>query len=199
MQRAEEALINLRQKMAQTAADFAKGKLNQAQFDAIYARYSEQRDITERLLMRDPESQAWQSVIQAGHTGFLIEHFESRVLAYAIYDQNTADLIASTGPFRLKHQQIKAVIERLQAINNDRGNPGPAQRTLGDDRCVVFVPGERAVAVVIFSREPAAVQIKRIQDIHGDFERANEHALRKRQYGTGRLVYPHRALFEKKK
>ena len=47
MQRAEEALINLRQKMANVASEFAQGKLNQAQFDAIYSRYSEQRMITE--------------------------------------------------------------------------------------------------------------------------------------------------------
>jgi hypothetical protein len=199
MQRAEEALINLREKMAQVAAEFAEGKLNQAQFDAIYSRYSEQRDITERLLARNPNSQAWQSVIQSGHTQFLKQHFEARVLSYAIYDQESGDAINLTGPVVMKRAQVRAVLERLRDIFQARGNPGPAQRKLEDERSVVFMPGERSVAVVIFSRVPAPAQVDRIQDIHRDFERANQHALRRRDYANSRMVFPHRALFEEKK
>ncbi len=199
MQRAEEALINLREKMAQIAAEFAEGKLNQAQFNAIYSRYSEQRDITERLLARNPDSLAWQSVIQAGHTQFLKDHFEARVLSYAIYDQETGETINMTGPVVMKHAQVTAVIDRLKAVAQARGNPGPAQRKLTDERSVVFMPGESTVAVVIFSRVPAPTQIGRIQDIHRDFERANQHALRRHDYANSRMVFPHRALFEEKK
>jgi hypothetical protein len=196
MQRAEEALINLREKMASVAAEFADGKLNQAQFDAIYARYSEQRDITERLLTRNPESQAWQSVVQAGHTQFLKQHFEARVLSYAIYDQATFERVSITGKVQLQHGQVKAVLHRLQAVIAARGNPGPALRKLDADRSVLFVPGSITTAVVIFSLEPAAAQIARVADIHRDFERANQFALRNRDYAGERLVYPHRALFE---
>ncbi len=203
MQRAEEALIRLREKMAQVAAEFAEGKLNQAQFDAIYARYSEQRLITERLLARDPESQAWQSVMQPGHTQFLKEHYEARVLSYAIYDQTTFALINLTGTMRVAHTQAEAVLKRLGAVIAQRGNPGPAQKQIGDGRCVLFVPGELTAAVVILSRQPSAAQVQRIEDLHQDFERANQHALRRRDYDPARaaerLVFPHRALFEEQK
>jgi hypothetical protein len=199
MQRAEEALINLREKMAQIAAEFAEGKLNQAQFDAIYSRYSEQRDITERILTRNPDSQAWQSVIQTGHTKFLKQHFEARVLSYAIYDQESGEVINLTGPVVMKRAQVSAMLDRLRDVSEARGNPGPAQRKLGDERSVVFMPGERTVAVVIFSRVPAPAQVNRIQDIHRDFERANQHTLRRRDYANSRMVFPHRALFEEKK
>jgi hypothetical protein len=91
------------------------------------------------------------------------------------------------------------VLDRLRAVFQARGNPGPAQRKLGDERSVVFVPGERSVAVVIFSRVPAPAQVNRIQDIHRDFERANQHALHRRDYANSRMVFPHRALFEEKK
>lgn len=200
MQRAEEALIDLRQKMSKVAADFAEGKLNPAQFDAIYARYSEQRAITEQLLARNPDSEAWQSVIRPGHTSFLLDHFEARVMAYAIYDQSTSEQIAATGSLQIKQEHITAVLKRLQTLLIEQGkNPGPAKRQMADGRCVIFVPGEFSVAVAILSLEPSAAQIKRIQDIHRDFERANQQALRTRDFGTGRLVYPHRALFEERK
>ena len=199
MQRAEEALINLRQKMALVAAEFAQGKLNQSQFDAIYSRYSEQRMITERLLARDPETQAWQSVVQAGHTQFLKSHYEARVVSYAIHDQETFGLIANTGTVQIQREQLEAVLGRLKAVSAERGNPGPAQKKLRDGKCVLFVPGDLTVAVVIFSVEPSTVQIERVEDIHHDFERANQQALRRRDYAAGRLVFPHRALFEEKK
>jgi hypothetical protein len=199
MQRAEEALINLRQKMAQVAAEFDQGKLNQAQFDAIYSRYSEQRDITERLLARNPESQAWQSVVRPGHTSFLKQHYEARVLSYAIYDQETFALISVTGQVQVEQRQIEAILNRLRSVIAERGNPGPAQKKINDGRCVLFVPGALTIAVAIYSLEPSVAQITRSQDIHHDFERANQQALRFRDYDPDRLVFPHRALFEERK
>jgi len=196
MQRAEEALINLRQKMARVAADFANGNLNQAQFDAIYARYSDQRAITERLLARNPESQAWQSVVQTGHTQFLKQHYAARPLSYAIYDRDTFHRIALTGQVQIKQAQIEAVLKRLNAVIAQRGNPGPAHKRLPDGKCVLFVPGSLTAAVVIYSLEPATAQINRARDMHNDFERANNRALTRQDYDTSRMVFPHRALFE---
>lgn len=196
MQRAEEALINLRQKMARVAADFANGNLNQAQFDAIYARYSEQRAITERLLARNPESQAWQSVVQTGHTQFLKQHYAARPLSYAIYDQDTFECITVTGHVQIKQAQVEAVLIRLNAVIAQRGNPGPAHKQLPDGKCVLFVPGNYTTAVVIYSLEPATGQINRAKDMHNDFERANKRALTRHDYDTARMVFPHRALFE---
>jgi hypothetical protein len=185
--------------MAQVAAEFAQGKLNQAQFDAIYSRYSEQRMITERLLARDPSTQAWQSVVQPGHTSFLKSHYEARVVSYAIYDRETGRLIAVTGTIQLQQAQIEAVLSRLNLVSTQRGNPGPAHKKLPNQHSVLFVPGDLTLAVAIFSLEPSAMQFQRVQDIHHDFERANQHALRRKDYSTGRLVFPHRALFEEKK
>lgn len=198
MQRAEEALIHLREKMAQVAAEFAQGKLNRAQFDAIYARYSEQRVITERLLSRNPESQAWQSVMQPGHTSFLKMQFEAHLISYAIYDQVGFSQITITGSVQLDQAQIEAVLRRLKVVIAQRGNPGPATKKIDDGRCVLFVPGELTTAVAIFSLEPSAVQITRTQDVHHDFERANLHLLRQQDYQAERMVFPHRALFEDK-
>jgi hypothetical protein len=199
MQRAEEALINLRQKMARVAAEFAEGKLNRTQFDAIYSRYSEQRDITERLLARDPETQAWQSVVRPGHTSFLKQHYAAHVISYAIYDLELFDPITVTGPVQMARAQTNAVLKRLKAIIQERGDPGPAHKKLNDGRCVLFVPGAVTVAVAIFSVEPSTAQIEHVRDVHHDFERANQHALRQHDYRTDRLVFPHRALFEEKK
>src|SRR3954463_16120705 len=57
------ALNTLRRKMELVSDEFAQGKINRGQFNAVYKRYSEQRTIIERLIERNPNSDAWKQVI----------------------------------------------------------------------------------------------------------------------------------------
>ena len=88
------ALNTLRSKMELVADEFAQGKINRAQFNAIYKRYSEQRTIIERLIERNPDSEAWKQVIGVkGQTGFLRNHFEAQPLYFVVYRHNTYEPI----------------------------------------------------------------------------------------------------------
>jgi hypothetical protein len=195
-ERAAAALERIRKKMTTIAEEYAQGKINKAQFNAIYRRYQEQRDITERLIKRDPESGAWQVVVQPGHTSFLRSHFEARVKSFAIYYLNNGRQIVLNGQVQLPRQQVLPIIEKLRSIVKTRGVPGSARRKLQDDQWVLLVPGELTLAVVVFSLEPAAAQIKSIEDIQRDFEHANRQALEQVVLDTEQMVFPHRALFE---
>ncbi|MFP4323760.1 MAG: hypothetical protein ACLFTK_15000 [Anaerolineales bacterium] len=193
-EKVELALDNLRQKMAGVAQEYAEGKINQAQFNAIYRRYSEQRDITERLLERNPDSNAWQSVVAPGHTGFLRQHFAARYLSYAIYRLDDATLITLQGRVRLPMAQIRPVIIQIRQIHSQGHQLGAAWRQLRDESWVFVVPGYYTVAVVIFSLEPATLQRKVVEDAHKDFEQANRRLLERGAYTPDALVYPHRAI-----
>jgi hypothetical protein len=83
-----DALEALRLKMEIAASEFSQGKMNRAQFNAVYARYSEQRSIIERLIQRDPGGQAWKAVAAPGHTRFLMDHFEAHTLYYIVFLHN---------------------------------------------------------------------------------------------------------------
>ncbi len=195
-EKVEAALEQLREKMAGVAQEYAEGKINQAQFNAIYRRYSEQRDITERLLERDPDSNAWQSVVQPGHTGFLRRHFAAKYLSYGIYRLSDADVVILQGRVRLPQAQIAPVIGQLRQILQQGHQLGPAWRPLRDGTWVMVVPGRYTVAVIIFSLEPAVMQRKVVEDAHTDFEQANRRLLERGDYTPEALVYPHRALLE---
>ena len=80
VRRVEDAIRNLRVKMAAIAIELAEGRINQAQFEAIYNRFQEQRAITESLLARDPDSEAWQHVLSEGSTHFLRELYEAEMM-----------------------------------------------------------------------------------------------------------------------
>lgn len=197
---AESALEELRQKTARVAQEFAEGKLNRAQFVAMYAHYNEKRVIIERLLARDPDTSTWQIVAGSGNTGFLREHFEARPLSYAIYDQEPprmGELISSQGEPLLPEELVQRITIAVGMAKRTQPEARPQRLMLEDGRSAVFVPGEHTATIVIFSLEPSGHQVTLAQDLHRDFERANRLALARGIRQPDQLVFPHRALFDR--
>lgn len=192
-----EALERLRLQMAQAAEEFAAGRINRAQFYAIYGRYNEQRSIVEQLVERNPDSNAWKQVVRPGHTSFLRQHFEARTLSLALYQLNKPTPIIRYG---LVHPDPKVLFPILRSLPNlirQRGPLGPARKEVNEGRWLMLAPGKYTVTVVLFSLEPSGQQIKQMADLQQDFERANIHMFERDEFEADRLVFPQRALFEK--
>lgn len=190
-----EALEILRQKMESSASEFAQGKLNRAQFNAVYSRYSEQRSIIERLMKRDPDSDAWKAVAAPGHTRFLIDHFEAHTLYYIVFLHNRPKPLMWGGKTPPEGTIIIQILKTLWSMPN-RPKTGAARKDVKNGRWLLIVIGEHAVTIVHYSLEPAALQMNRVRDMHADFERANKMLLERGMTSPERLVFPQRALIE---
>jgi len=193
---AAAAIAALRQKMGEVAQEYAEGKINEATFNAVYRRYSEQREITERMLERNPNSEAWQSVVQPGHTAFLRDYYAAKIISYALYRLKDGHQITLQGKVQLPLAQLMPIFARVNDIIQKGHKLGPAWRQLKDQSWVLMMPGQYSASVVIFSLEPAVVQRKMVEEAHRDFERANERALVRGELDPQSLVFPHRALLE---
>ncbi|MCS6872463.1 MAG: hypothetical protein RML95_01525 [Anaerolineae bacterium] len=194
--RAELALEKLRQKTARVSAEFASGKINRAQFLALYAHYNEKRIIIERLLERNPDTQAWQSVANSGQTSFLRAHFASRVLSYAIYfHDSTQPLIAEGQPFLPEDIAFK-ILMAIRIVRRTHQTLSAQRKQVDENHWAVFIPAEFTTAIVMFWLEPSTRQIVLVQDLHQDFERANRTLLTRSVRTAEHYVFPHRALFE---
>ncbi len=190
------AMNTLRRKMEVIADEFAQGKINRAQFNAMYKRYSEQRTIIERLLERDPNSQAWKQVIGGnGQTGFLRTHFEALPLYYVVYRHNNFEPILSGGKHRPDDEQIKPVLNLVWSMPS-RPKNGLGRKPLGETQWLILACGDHAATVVLFSQEPSTGQARLVRDLHADFERANQAALARGWIVPERMVFPQRALSE---
>lgn len=189
------ALGNLRIKMEGVARDYASGKLNRAQFNAIYGRYDEQRKIIERLLERDPENDAWQHVAEPGHTQFLLSHFQARPLYYIIYRLDMPTPLMMGGKHQPDMRHIEPALRALGKMPN-RPRAGLARKSMGNGQWLVMALGEYAVTMVMFMLEPSTLQLNRVRDLHADFERANRTALERGTKSFDRMVFPQRALVE---
>ncbi|MFQ3537203.1 MAG: hypothetical protein SNJ58_15180 [Aggregatilineales bacterium] len=194
--RAELALEKLRQKTAHVAAEFASGKINRAQFVAIYAHYNEKRIIIERLLERNPDTQAWQNVASDGQTSFLREHYASRVLSYAIYFHDVMQPLVAQGESFLSEEMTFKILTAIRMVRRSQRALSAQRKQVDDNRWAVFIPAEFTTAIAMFLLEPSGRQVLLVQDLHRDFERANRTLLARGVRAPEHYVFPHRALFE---
>jgi seryl-tRNA synthetase len=182
--------------METIADEFAEGKINRAQFNAMYKRYSEQRSIIERLLQRNPESDAWRQVMSTkGHTSFLRSHFEAQPLFYAVHAHQQEKPIIIGG----KQPSTDAIIQQLLRLvwqMPNRPKSGVGRKTLPNGEWLILAMGEHAATIAIFSLEPSVAQARLVRDLHNDFERANQAALARNWIVPERMVFPQRALME---
>lgn len=186
----------LRQKMELVADEFSQGKINRAQFNAVYKRYSEQRTIIERLIERNPKSDAWRQVIGVtGQTGFLRSHFAAQPLYYVIYRNNAAEPIVVGGKNKPDPAAIQPVLHLVWSMPS-RPKNGLGRKPIGDNHWLILAIGDYATTVVMFSLEPSIAQARLVRDLHADFERANHAALARGWVMPDRMVFPQRALVE---
>lgn len=190
------ALNSLRLKMESIADEFAQGKLNLAQFQALYKRYHEQRTIIEKLLQRNPESDAWQKVVGTkGATTFLRQRFEAQTLCYAVFRNGSSDAIITDAKNENELNLLKEVVQKLWRMPN-RPHVGVARKYLSSKQWLLVAIGAHAATLAIYSLEPSNAQARLIRDLHADFERANQAALARGWVVLDRMVFPQRALTE---
>ena len=190
------ALNTLRGKMELVSDEFAQGKINRAQFNAVYKRYSEQRTIIERLIARNPDSEAWKQVIGVkGQTGFLRDHFEAQPLYFVAYRHHHFEPITAGGKQKANDELIKPVLTLVWSLPT-RPKNGLGRKPIGDMQWLILACGDHAATVVMFSLEPSIAQARLVRDLHADFERANQAALARGWIVPERMVFPQRALVE---
>lgn len=187
----DEALELLNEKMKDITRELAVGKINQAQFQAIYSRYREQREIIQRLKERAPESDAWQRVAaHEGITGILRKQHEALVTGVVVILNDGTKFIKKFGDVELNKefgQHMLATVKSSQETQD-------ASTQIDDGRWLNLVSGPYTTSIFFFSAEPSANLRERSKIIHEEFERVNRDAFASQQIVTGELEYPHQLL-----
>lgn len=181
LQEAHLFLQQLRLKMARLAEEFSQGKLNSKQFQEIYAHYQKQRNILEAAIYDMPDSEAWREMVVAGQTGILRQRHAGKVLSYAIYDNATSLPLASVGDFAVDTALVVPMLSSFRSATAEIFGAGLRSTEIEGGRWLCFVPGNYTTLFVIFSFEPARLQLTLIEDLHRDFEVANKQLLEQGQ------------------
>ena len=189
-----EKLADIREKMEQTANEFANRTLNRAQFNAIYAHYEEQRRIIEQIVARDPENEGWKQVGRSGKTSFLRDPFQAQPLNYVIYLHRQPRPLMGNGS-RPDMRRIGGLLRQLWTEQSIKTGVATVELKQSET-WLVMASARYGVTFVTFNLEPSGAQIERVHNLHGDFERANRIFLERNRIHRAQMVFPQRSLLE---
>lgn len=184
----------LRERLQGLTGEYANGQINAAQFNALYRHYTEKRMVIERLIERDPDSDAWRAAARKGDTDRLRQRFEARVLYFAVFKRHQHTPLASKGklPSAIAQRLLRVLRLVMQASN---WRQGLMRKAMGGGYWLLLSAGEHSFTAVIYFMQPASSQVNALRDMHADFERANMLALQ-RDLPADRMVFPQRSLMQ---
>jgi hypothetical protein len=174
---ARRFLERLRDKTTQTVQDFTSGAINQRQFEAVYSHYQRQRMAVEKALIEMPGSGAWRAAAVEGLTSFLRQQHAAQVLSYALYKTVNGAQLTSVGDFDMDDSSVQPMLDQFRSGQHKLFGPGTLQMELEGGRWVCVMPGRFTTLIIIFSAEPAMIQLDSVEDAHRDFEAVNETSL----------------------
>ena len=154
----------------------------------------EKRTIIEKLLERNPDTEAWRAAAAQGQTAMLKDRFVGRVLYFVVFKRDEKQPLRTGGKLpRRAAQEIHNMLKIIWRMKTWR--TGVARKSIGDGMWLLLVTGEISYTLVIYFFQPSTLQINLVRDMQGDFERAN-HNLLARGIPSDRMVFPQRALLE---
>jgi hypothetical protein len=190
-------LQRVRDKLSRLVDDFAVGRVNRAQFEELYSHYQKERKAIETLLTSRPSSNAWRMAVTEGHSRIIRRRLAARVLGYAVYANHDETALRVHGEFAsLDRKWVSPLLSRINRASIKLYSVGSFETGGKEATFLCAVVGEFATLLVLFTTEPARVQIESLEDLHTHFERANYGCLSRGQYGIDDLVFPYAAAFE---
>ena len=147
--------------METLAGDFAEGKIHKDQFNAVYHHYSQQMEIVQRLVEKNPDSDAWKKAAAPGVTEFLKDEFRPEVRLCATLKLGEDQPLYIDG--KVPTQTAKALYSEFKSLKLT-ATRGLSRHEITNGWIVVAV-GELSVTGR-FQRGPSMEQTRRIEDIH---------------------------------
>jgi hypothetical protein len=191
-----EALSRLEQKMQEVTRELAEGRINQAQFQAIFTHYTEKRAVILRLMERHAPEDAVQRAAAEGGTGFLRTQHSARIVGLALFDNWSRLPVHQLGSFDLPDELLSSLLDSLSKAPPLAGAQPEARATqIEGGRWMVFVRGTFVTTVAIYSAEPSRLQQAEQARLHQEFEQVNQQALEIGYLQPDALRFPQEALF----
>ena len=115
--------------------------------------------------------------MSTGHTTPLRQRNAAQILSYSIYDNSSSLSLASGGQFKLDADLVVPMLSSFRSATQEIFGKGLRSTEIEGGRWLCFVPGKYTTLFVVFSVEPARIQLTLIEDLHRDFETAHASSL----------------------
>jgi hypothetical protein len=186
---AQAYLEKVHKKIDALASDFAKGMINRSQFQELYSHYQREMSQVEQILKTQPE--AWESAATEGQSLIIRKEHMARAQAYAIYVNESGIPLGTLGKFNLDPALVVPMLSSYRSATNEIFGSSLRLSQIGEDQWLCFVSGQYTTLLAIFTNEPIVKQLEYLNDLHRDFETANQPVLTAPMIDVDKLIYPH--------
>ena len=174
-------------KIDRTVQDLADGLINRAQFENLYRHYQNQRKMLQGLL--DEGGGQVPSSVMAGESMIIRQRYAAKVLAYAVYDNESSVPLYTVGDFPVDSDLVVGFLSGFRSAAAEILGAGAAKAEAEDGKVLCYVPGQYSTLIVLYSSNPAEVDVRGLRQIHSHFETINAELLRQHPIPADRLLF----------
>lgn len=169
--------------------EFAEGKLNQEQFNVLYARYSGQLAMAQQAMESGDVDAMKTAPGDIGTIAIKMEHM-GKAVGMRIYQNRTGSTIETLGDFTVSPFVISPVLNEFSKMMEQQKSITPRSEKMQDKRWLLFTGSRHTTVVTLFQNEPSLFQVREIERLHQDFEVANGTLLTQGQIDSAQLAFP---------
>ncbi len=194
IQEGQAFIEQIQGKIHKLVDEFARGEISREQFQKIYEHYQKQIALAAQVVAEADSSLL--NEVTPGETIAIRKHLAAKAKAIAIYFHATGAMLESIGEFDIPASTLTPTLRNFRALIQ-RGVEVEPRSQLSDGQWLLFVPGKYSTVVMVFSNEPAVRQIAIIENMHKDFEKANEAMLKSGQVDGRHLAYTFHSIVKR--
>lgn len=195
--KAETFKAEVEEKIQNLIADFSDGKISREQFNLLYDRYNGQLMIANEALT-DNDHSALKEVQNSVPTKYVREATAGKAMGMAIYHHRSGRIIEALGDFDVTVAQIAPALNSILVQIEADEFVEPKTVNIERGKWLLFEVRRNTTVITHFQNEPSALQVREMQRLHHDFERANERFLTGDTVEAKSLAYPFLAFVQKK-
>jgi hypothetical protein len=177
----------LEAKLDRTVQDLADGLINRAQFENLYRHYQNQRRMVQGLVAEG--SGQVPASLTSGESMIIRQKYAAKVLAYAVYDNESSVPLHTRGNFPVDSDLVVGFLSGFRSAAAEILGAGAAKAEAEDGKVLCYVSGQYSTLIVIYSSDPAEIEVRSLRQTHLHFETINGNLLKQRPIPTNELLF----------
>ena len=183
----ERYLHEVEAKLDRTVQDLADGLVNRAQFENLYRHYQNQRRMLQGLVA-EGGGQVPASVMD-GESMIIRKRYAAKALAYGVYDNESSVLLYMMGNFPVDSDLVVSFLSGFRSAAAEILGAGAAKAEAEDGKVLCYVPGQYSTLIILYSSDPAEIDMQGLRQTHLHFETLNGHLLKQRPIPSDELFF----------
>ncbi len=188
---ADEYLERIQQKINRLAEEFAQGNINREQFQQLFEHYQHERTAIRNWKDSTASAGDWKDISNEGRSIVIRTRHTAKVLGYAIYANESGMPLTTIGDFDIDPDLAVPMLSSYRSATKEIFGGEMRSTEIEGGKWLCFVPGGSTTMLALFTREPAARQLKTMEDLHRLFEKANRRHLASTPIDPDALAFPH--------